>query len=375
VAEGIWLRLAFRGDQRRLLAALAESGATARRLQERGGKVELDVPAADILTLRSALRQRGGGRLLLRGHGGWPLALRALRRRPWRLLAPLVATLLYLWAASHVWQVAVAGPRGIPATELTRTARRLGLYPGALRASLDPFRLGQELQTRVPGLIFAAVRVDGVRAVIYAAPALRPPRALPPAHRGALLAGEAGYVTRVVVLRGQALVRPGDTVVRGEPLVAPRDGTSDAQVFARVWRTFDYTFADGARLSYESVRRSTAWFLAFARGRQWAPLGLGTSFAEARRSVQIWRIPFTSVEVGRYTYAELRTLKVRHSATYARLRATSLALATLRRTMPGARLLELQTRVRRSGGELRTEVRVEAETDIAQAEAGGGTQD
>jgi len=373
VAEGIWLRLRYRGRTERLWQAIATSGAAARRIAHRDGAIELEVPLTGLSPLRRALA--GRGRLVLVGHGGWPLALRALRRRPWRAAWPVAALALYLALASHVWQVAVVGPQGIPKAKILAEAARLGLRQGAMRAGVDPFRLGQQLQVRVPGLIFAAVRLDGVRAVIYAAPDLKPPHALPPAARGALFAAERGYVTRVVVLRGSPLVKAGETVVRGEPLVAPRQGESRGQVYARVWRRLEYTFPLRSQRTYASGRQATRWYISWSGGRQWTPLGASRPFAQARREAVVWRIPLGSVEVARYTYVELRTLKIVRSTTYAELRATSLALATMRRSMPGAQLLALRTQVRRIGGDLRAEVYIEAETDIAQAKAGGRSRD
>lgn len=373
MAEGIWLRLGYRGPGERFWQAVAAGGARAQRIGRKGGELQFDLPLAELGALRRALG--GEGRLHLLGVGGWPLALRALRRRPWRLAWPVAALVLYILAAGRVWQVAVTGPQGIPTARILREASALGLKPGAPRAGIDAFRLGQEIGLQVPGLIFAAVRLDGVRAVIYAAPALTPPEALPPAARGALFAGERGYVTRVVVLRGLPLVRAGQTVVRGEPLVAPRAGESRGQVFARVWRRLTYRFPVDGERTYRSGRQATRWYISTPWRRQWTRVGPPEPFPEARRAVRIWRIPLASVEVARYTYVELRTLKVVLSPRYAELRATSLALATVERTMPGAELLALRTQVRRIGGDFRVEVAIEAETDIAHAKAGGSTQD
>jgi sporulation protein YqfD len=373
VAEGVWLRLAFRGRSEELFGAVWQAGARARRIRQRGEVVELDLPLADLVALRRAVQ--GHGRLAVRAHGGWGLMLRSLRRRPWRALWPLLALLLYLAAASRVWQVAVVGPPGIPQRAILQEARRLGLYQGVARAGVDAFRIGQRLQTDVSGLIFAAVRLDGVRAVIYAAPAWRAPRAMPAAERGALFAAEPGYITRVVVMRGLPLVRRGQTVTRGEPLVAPRAGESRGQIFARVWRHLQYDFPLQTERSYVSGRRATRWYISWSGGRKWTPLGLGSPYAHARREVAVWRIPIGSVEVARYTYVELRTLKVVRSASYAELRATSLALASVKRSLSGARLLSLRTEVRRAGDGLRADVYIEAETDIARGKAGGRTRD
>ncbi len=373
MAEGIWLRLRYRGRTEQLWQAIAASGIPARRIKQHADGLEFDVPLSGLSPLRRELA--GRGRLLLLGYGGWPLILRSLRRRPWRAAWPIAAFLLYLVASSYVWQIAVIGPQGIPKARILAAAKQLGLRQGVPRAALDPFRLGQRIELSVPGLIFAAVRVDGARAVIYAAPALKPPQAMPVPASGALFASERGYITRVVVLRGQPLVKAGDTVVRGEPLVAPNQGESRGQVFARIWRRLDFTFPVRSDRTYASGRQATRWYISWFGGRKWTPLGPREPFRQARREVAIWRIPIGSVEVARYTYVELRTLKVERTKTYAELRATSMALAAMKRSMPAAQLLSLRTQVRRIGGNLQAEVYIEAETDIAQAKAGGRTRD
>ncbi len=374
VAEGIFLRLRFRGPQGALFRAAQEAAVRARRLRAEGDALEFELPLDDALRLRRTLHG-GRGRLQVLGHGGWPLALRALRRRPWRLLLPLFAASLYVAASSVVWQVQVVGPAGIPARALLAAARRDGLAPGRYRFSLHPQALGTKLLSQVPGLIFCTVRVDGVRAFIYAAPQLAPPKAPAPPSYGPITAEESGYVTRVVVERGVPAVKAGETVLAGQPLIMPRGGQAQGTVFARVWRTYQYTVELSVTRQFATGREAQRWYIRLPWGREWAPQGTSAPFRRSRVQGRTWRIPWFSVEVTRRTYVELRPVRLTVRPAFAESQAVQSARDALAQALPQAKVLLVQTRDTRQGTLLTVRVRVEAETDIARAATGGRTQD
>lgn len=373
MADGVWLRLRFRGRQAALFSAAREAQVKARGLRARGEDVELELPLEDVGRLRAAVR--GQGRLTLVGHGGWPLALRSLRRRPWRVALPILAAIAYFAASSFVWRVEVVGPAGLPVKRLLQAARADGLWPGASRLGLRPRALGLRIQQQVGGLIFCTVRLDGVQAYIYAAPELRPPAAPPPPSYGAITADETGYVTRVVAERGQPVVKAGETVLIGQPLILPRGGEARGAVYARVWRTYEYTVPLATRRHYVTGRTAQRWYIRLPWGLQWAPQGTKAPFAQARVQRRSWRIPFLSVEVTRLTSVELRTVTLRVRPSYAEAQAKAQALSAVSRALPTAHVLAEQVQGVRRGSVLRVLVRVEAEIDIARAATGGRTQD
>ncbi len=374
MADGIWLRLRFSGRQGALFQAAQEAAVRARALRAQGEAIDFELPVEDALRLRRTLHRRDG-RLQLLGHGGWPLALRALRRRPWRLVLPVLGSALYIAASSFVWHVQVVGPRGIPAGKILAAARKDGLAAGRSRFALHPRALGLEIQRQVGGLVFCAVRIDGVRAYIYAAPQLPPPPAPAPAATGPLTADQMGYVTRVVVQRGIPAVRRGETVLPGQPLILPRDGLARGEVFARIWRTYSYSLPLRVRRLFATGRQAQRWYIRLPWGREWTPQGRTAPYAHARVEARSWRIPWLAVEFTRRTYVELRPVSLVARPSYIEAQARERAIDALRRAMPKAQVLAVLQQDTRQGTSLVVRVRVEAETDIARAATGGTTQD
>lgn len=373
VADLVHLRLRFRGRPQVLLEALQRSGARVGGIVRRGEHLELRIPFAAVRDLRSQIR--GEGRLEVLGHGGWGLVLRAVRRRPWRLAVPIFALILYLMASSRVWQVQVVGAGDLPRTEILRVAAAAGLRPGGARAPLSPYRLGSRIAQEVPNLLFAAVRLDGVRAYIYAARDLKTPVATPQEVRGTITSAEYGYVTRVVVLRGQATVRAGDTVMPGEPLILPRDGYASGQVFARVWRSYTTRAPLSTRRAYPTGRHADRWYIVLGGGRQWTPQGRTPPFRNARVQEKRWRIPFTTVELARFRYVELREAVMRRTPQYLEVQATQSALDALGKAEPGAKPLAVRADTEKSGQNLTVRVQVEAEVNVAHSATGGNAAD
>lgn len=368
MAEALYLRVAFRGRTDALFAAVQASGVRLRRLRPTGQGVVFDVTPRDLRLLRRTLR--GHGRLAAIGHGGWLLALRAIARSPWRLLLPVLGITTYLVLASFIWSVQVVGPPGVPRAAILRAAAADGLKRGSARFRLHPAALGEQIQRAVPGLIFCTVRIDGGRAFIWAAPAVKPPKPPPQPSQGALVAATDGYVTRVVTVRGVPLVRRGDTVIRGEPLILPRGDGALGSVYARVWRMLVYRFPKSGRTYVATGQRTSRWFVALGPGRILAPQGLRAPYRHARVRTWRWRIPGTTVELGRDTFSELRGVPVRYSESYARLSAAARARATVQRQLDGARMLSVRERIGQEPGALVVDVWVEAEVNIARTSAG-----
>lgn len=368
MAEPLFLRVAFRGRPERLFEAAQATGARMMRLRTADDNLRFDVTPEDLSALRHALR--GKGRLRPIGHGGWALAAREIRRNPWRLVLPIVGVIAYLVLASFIWTVQVLGPKDVPTRAILRAAAEFGLRSGSSRFLVHPAQVAREIEQAVPGLIFCAVRIDGGRAYIWAAPALPPPKAPPGVSPGTLVAATDGYVTRVVTVRGVPVVKRGETVQRGEPLILPRGRGAMGAVYARVWRLQVYRYPVAGGTYVETGHSTARWFVSLGGGRVYAPLGLKPPYRRFVRALHEWRIQGTPVEVGTVTYLEQRHLPVRYSEAYARLRARTAAEATVLRQMDGAKVLSVREVLARERGTLLVDVWVEVEVNIARTSAG-----
>jgi similar to stage IV sporulation protein len=188
---------------------------------------------------------------------GAPTFLRRVRRR-YALLAGLLLCALGLRAAAlFVWDIRVYGNETTPTGVLLRELDALGFRYGALGLSVDSERLANEMLLRVPELSWFAVNIRGSRADVLVRERRPKPELEDGLSPGVSVAAKAGVVTKVSVLHGVGVVRPGETVAVGDLLAAGRvtdrrGGTRDVRARAEVWaRTWYELTAVAPLLVYE----------------------------------------------------------------------------------------------------------------------------
>jgi similar to stage IV sporulation protein len=238
-------------------------------------------------------------RVHILARGGLPFALRRIARRP-VLVAGAAALAVALWVlGARVWIVQVQGGDPRTQAEVLAAAAALGLHAGTPRAAIDPSRLGDELAARVPGVAWAAIRLQGVRADLTVAERVG-------AGAGEvggtgpfeLVASSDGVVQRVLALRGRALVVPGQTVVRGQVLITGEGEASPrGAVMALVWYHKTTEIALRRAISVPTGRVAVRWRLRLFGWR----IGLGGAaplpFADYQLSTQEWGIRWRNLQL------------------------------------------------------------------------------
>ena len=284
-------------------------------------------------------------RVHILARGGLPFLIRRIARRP-VLVAGAAAVLAALWVlGARIWVVQVQGADARTQAQVLAAASALGLHAGAPRASVDSNVLSEELTARVPTIAWAAIRTQGVRATIEVAE-----RVATGAGEAAatgpfeLVAASDGVVQHVLVLRGKALVVPGQTVVRGQVLIAPENGTATPRgaVTALVWYHKTTEIALLRELSVPTGREVVRWQLQLLGWR----IGLGASaplpFADYRLSMRQWSLRWRSLvlplHVQSLTYQEIERIWRRLTPQEAAADGAAAAESDLRSRLPdGAR--------------------------------------
>jgi len=120
--------------------------------------------------------------------------------------------------------------------QVLEVAEDLGLAPGAWAGQLDFDALALELNLRVPELSWVSLERQGTLIRIKVAERDIYSDAERSAEQGAIIAEKDALLEDVLIKRGRALVRAGDTVTKGTVLVAPdAEGKAEAIIRARVW--------------------------------------------------------------------------------------------------------------------------------------------
>ncbi len=179
------------------------------------GMLVASVRAADFRRVRAVCRSQGW-KVGLAAKVGLPFLLSAVLRRK-ALLAGAALSAAAVWvASSYVWFVHVDAYPGAPREQILAVAASHGLRPGSLKNQVDPERVQTALLLEIDELSWAAVSVEGTRAVIRAAERVGAPLFLP----GDLIARKDGIIEEIVAFEGIQVVHPGDTVKAGEVLIS-----------------------------------------------------------------------------------------------------------------------------------------------------------
>lgn len=241
----------------RFLSRLADAGIAlwdAERLAS--GMLVARVRAADFRRIRVLCRRQGWSVAIVEKHGLPFLVARVLKRKLLALGAVGCLVALYV-ASGYIWFIDVSGEAGVSADRILAIAAEAGLRRGVRADALDRQRIQLELLLNVQELSWAAVHVQGTRALIEVAgrSALDPALTRP----GDVIAARDGIIEKLTVLQGSPLVAEGETVRRGDLLISgfiPPDDPRHRQLLAA--GKAPYVRADGivtARVWYEGVAR------------------------------------------------------------------------------------------------------------------------
>ena len=249
-----WVRIELRGVvSGRLLNELA-AHMPMRRIQYTPEGMAMDVRAGELNRIRHIVRGSGVRMRVVKRYGIVRMR-REARRRSVLLYAGICGVLVLLYLSQTVMGVRVVGAADArQETEMMKTLEECGIKAGIYMGGVDKTGAAEEILRRFAGLTYAAVRRKGTVLELYVVQATQAPEVYDASMQADVVASVGGLVTKVVVLSGEALVRPGDTVVPGQVLIAGTERMPHARgaVTARVWAV-----GEGEALRTEVVEERT----------------------------------------------------------------------------------------------------------------------
>lgn len=183
------------------------------------GALTARVRVSGFYSLRHIARINRCRMRIVRRHGFPFLAARLERRKMLALGAVCFLALLYI-LSSLVWFIEVVGNQQVPAQEILMVAEREGFRVGAPRWRLDKQGLEKVLAREFPQVAFFGVKVRGTQVVIEVVEKRMPPPDGRQQGRAHLVAARSGVIEDVIVMKGDPLVKPGDTVQAGQMLIS-----------------------------------------------------------------------------------------------------------------------------------------------------------
>lgn len=195
-------------------------------------KIAPDVMAAKLrshgfLKIRPFVK-KSGTLVKIRRRKGWPFLRKKIAQRKvfWLSAVGMLGLLLYLSSLTLV--IKVDGFTGAEREELIKTLKDVGLKPGRSTRELarEKQRIERDAIIRTPKAVWLGINFKGVVAEVKAVKRKTPPQ---PNQGCDLVAEKDGLITRVAVIRGQPVVKEGDTVARGDLLISGRISHTDPE--------------------------------------------------------------------------------------------------------------------------------------------------
>ena len=153
----------------------------------------------------------------------------------------LVVGLLVM--SRFVWRVEVTGTEQLDPEAVTAALAEYGVHSGVLARRIDARAVERQMQIRFEEIAWITVNVEGSRVTAIIEEAVPPPAVVEDGIPTNLVAAETGFITRVEVQNGNAVVKPGDSVQTGDLLVSgimdnkvgeSRTAHARGQVYAQV---------------------------------------------------------------------------------------------------------------------------------------------
>lgn len=275
-----------------------------------------------------------------------------LSKRKFMAVGFVIALIVLHILSGFVWSIQVVGNKLVPVDVILQAAAGGGLTWGMPGRSLQSTRVEKAIMAKVPQVAWVSIQLNGTAVRLEVVErALPEPVSDRPAD---IVASRAGLIKDVLVQKGRAAVRPGETVRPGQVLISgtiepPPEGTVETRyvaarglVRARVW----YESYGEAHLQITGQRPTGSEESSYSikiGGREIISIGPGRSpFPLFRtetltKTFTLWRNIDLPVELVTTRYMEYESFREVRDVETARRLATEIALFDLesKRYLPG----------------------------------------
>ncbi len=182
--------------------------------------------------MRKILKGRSRCRVRVLQKIGLPFFVAGMGKRVGVLLGFIIFFSLLYTGSSFIWTVEMQGVGKLELKPVHEYLEQEGISKGAIVNNLDANEIEKKLMAEFPSLVWVHVEIIGtlLRITVW-------DRDDPVQHTGIhLLARRSGVIEEVIVMRGEPLVKAGDTVRKGEILIKGKeDKRAQGIVKARTW--------------------------------------------------------------------------------------------------------------------------------------------
>lgn len=264
--------------------------------------------------LRPLLRKRKCQVKIIKKRG-LPFFLQKIRKRVFLFIGLILFLAIFYIGSSYMWFYEINGLENIKEDEIIELLNDIGLRRGILKNKIDTLALENYLQKENSKISWVNIKWIGTQLYID----IVEKKLLEPVQTGDLLAAKDGVISEIIVLKGQAAVKKGDTVSKGQVLIVPERVGGEARgiVKADIW----YDAIGEANYYNETIlttgRLKTFWGIKIGTNIYWLS-ELDSSFDKYKRKRELknifrWRNISLPIELIKEEHIEIVLIKAEKS--------------------------------------------------------------
>lgn len=186
-------------------------------LEHDGDTLFLKIRPGDFKKLRPLLRKTGNSAKIIEKKGSLFLMLRGWQRKGLLVGILMFIFLLYFFSL-FIWNISIEGNNEVSREDILAFLEKYKVKRGTLQGRIDLQELERKILLEIDELVWAGLRIQGTSLEIQVVERFQEPKIA--AEAVDLVAAKDGVVVDVLVLAGEAVVEPGDTVQKGDLLIS-----------------------------------------------------------------------------------------------------------------------------------------------------------
>ncbi len=186
-------------------------------LEHDGDTLYLKIRPRDFKKLRPLLKKTRSRAHILERKGSLFFLNRGWQRKG--LLAGILLFFLLIYVLSlFIWDISIKGNNDVSTKDILTFLEKYNIKQGTMKSQVDLREIERDIIIEIEELVWASLRFQGTSLEIQVAERQMEPEMVQEAVD--LVAAKDGLVVDVLVLAGQAVVEPGDTVQKGDLLIS-----------------------------------------------------------------------------------------------------------------------------------------------------------
>lgn len=181
-------------------------------------KLAMKISIEDFRRLRPVAK-KSRCRVHINSKKGLPFLIYKYKNRKAFIIGSAVCIITFFIISSFIWDVSVTGNDKVATEVILEKLSENGIKPGALKFSINPDNVVDNIMLGINDLSRISVSVRGTRVFVNVSERVKPPDLIDKNLPCDLVAAKDGVIYSIVAKEGLETVKIGDTVTKGQLLV------------------------------------------------------------------------------------------------------------------------------------------------------------